>query len=231
MTLPSPLDHDGVFDGVMDLYGPNEFELDEAWNRGVRAIIHRASIGTRADTVPDRYLSRRQRARVKGMLWGAFHFLTQDPVSDQVDKFLSIEDGADPATLMAVDWEGDHPPSYQTLLAFVKEFSNRLRFHPVLYAGNLVREQREILRGDAVLTMCPLWYARYDTEDEGKLDIPTSTWPTYTLWQFCSEHRHFGKPFAPEVLKGADFSRFRGSSKELAAAWPFRGASRGEEPE
>ena len=64
------LDHDGVFDGIVDLYVGNHCDFDDLQAHGVAAVIHRASLGVEPDHLalehpkPDRYHPRRKALRL-----------------------------------------------------------------------------------------------------------------------------------------------------------------------
>ena len=55
--------------------------------------------------VPPRNAQYKQRALAKGFLWGAYHLLSGEDIDDQLDAFLTIEDGSDPRVALALDWE------------------------------------------------------------------------------------------------------------------------------
>lgn len=163
-----------------------------------------------------------------GFLWAAYHLVSGEDVGDQLETFLSIENGSDPRVGMALDWEKTRKgtASSDQIRDLVERFNRAMKpqyvdRYPILYGGSLIREDAAIQRGDALLAKCPLWYVRYTN---GALAIPSATWPTYALWQFDDEKRRYGAP-APNVLPGADWNRFQGSEAELRAAWPFGGTT------
>jgi hypothetical protein len=138
-----------------------------------------------------------------------------------LERVLSIEDGSGPHIGLAVDWEpsakGTMP--YPELRRFVELFNERMRpryadRYPILYGGFPLRETRGILAGDPLLAKCPLWYARYTKNHP--LEIPSNTWPTYTLWQFVDEHAAHvqGHPDAYCLASGAACSSVRGAGIE-----------------
>jgi hypothetical protein len=215
-----------LFEGIIDVYDGNELDLSDAWNRGVRVIFHQTTRGLyKKDQA---YADRKQAAREKGFLWGAFHLLSAEDPAQQLEFFLSMEDGSDPRIALAIDWEKSKKGmmSLQQLHTFITLFNNKMKArypdrYPVLYGGNVIRDTQGIQDGDPLLAKCPLWYARYTN---GPLQIPPRTWSDYTLWQFDDEKRKFGAP-PPSVLPGADFNRFRGTAEQLALAWPFMGGA------
>src|SRR5437016_13420975 len=87
---------------AIDPYERNEIDWEKlATDKRVVAIIHRATIGDRADR---KYGERRDEAKKRGYKWGAYHFgKPGDPIK-QADFFL---DTVKPATdeLLALDLE------------------------------------------------------------------------------------------------------------------------------
>lgn len=214
------------FEGIIDIFDENTIDLGEASQQGVGLILHQTSQGLyRKDSA---YAQRKRAALEMGFLWGAYHLLSAEDTAAQVDRFLSIEDGSDQRIGLAIDWEPSSRGmmSYAELRRFIALFNERMkpRFanrFPILYGASALRETAQIVAGDPLLAKCPLWYARY-TRDH-PLEIPARTWKTYTLWQFADEQREFGGP-PPNILRGADFSRFQGTIDDLRHAWPFIGA-------
>jgi len=215
-----------AFDGIVDIYEENSFDFDDAWDHGVRAIFHQTGRGTyHTDGL---YAARKKTALKKGFLWGAYHLLSAEDNDLQLDAFFALQDPAEPGIALALDWEkpdADHNTmSYRKLRMMAARFNARLKPHdvdryPILYSGNLFREEDGIVAGDALLAKCPVWYNRMrDTP----LGLPKRTWPRYTLWQFDNEDRENGGP-PKNVLPGADWNRFDGSFDDLKRAWPFAG--------
>jgi lysozyme len=207
------------YDQIIDIYAGNErIDLQRAWDRGVRAIIHKASEAL--DVTDSAYRHRKQHALEIGFLWGAYHLSSAQSAREQLDYFLNIENGSDPRILLALDWEQSKHQGIMTLdqvHEFVTLFHERLGRYPMLYGGHTVREAAEITQGDRLLANCPLWYQRYRTTP---VDLPTATWPHYTIWQYDNEALQNGGYNYPETA-GADWNRFDGDLAVLQAAWPF----------
>ncbi len=88
---------------AIDPYEGNGIDWDKlATDKRVVAIIHRATIGFRADR---KYAERRVEAKRRGYKWGAYHFgKPGDPIK-QADFFLStVKPGKD--DLLALDLDG-----------------------------------------------------------------------------------------------------------------------------
>src|SRR5258708_13437695 len=221
-----------LFQGIIDSYDGNDsIDLNEAWNQGVRVILHETSCGTykKKDKL---YKARKQQALSMGFLWAGYHLVSAEDNDAQLKVFLAMEDGSDPRVGMAIDWE-ETPKgtaSAAQIPDFVRRFNQPMKpryadRYPILYARHtILGGDPAITNGDALLGKCPLWYARYTN---GQLEVPSKTWPTYTLWQFDDEKRMVGAPAPPTVLPGADWNRFDGTESELRNSWPFGGAGGG----
>src|SRR5437870_256360 len=105
---------------AIDPYERNEIDWDQlATDRRVVAIIHRATIGDRADR---EYAGRREEAKRRGYKWGAYHFgRPGDPIK-QADFFLdTVKPTAD--DFIALDLEstdGTKHMSFEEARAFIK---------------------------------------------------------------------------------------------------------------
>jgi lysozyme len=241
------------YEGIVDIYYLNDWDLDDAWSRGVRVVLHRTSRGTaRIDHEQALYNQRKIAALRKGCLWGGYHFLTAESIDEQLDVFMSVEDASNPLVAMAIDFE-DNPNSGGTVdvagvRTMVQKFNDAMKLkgypdrYPMLYGGNKIREALNDKPRDPLLAHCPLWYVCYNrAAADGRVDQtgpllpwPTHTWPNYTLWQYDDEHHRHGAPpvsmiHAGEdpqnILPGADWNRFKGSLDQLKQQWPFKGPS------
>src|SRR5712672_1375715 len=71
---------------AIDPYEKNDIDWDKlATDKRVVAIIHRATIGDRADR---KYAERRDEAKKRGYKWGAYHFGRPGDQNKQADCFL-----------------------------------------------------------------------------------------------------------------------------------------------
>ena len=213
-----------VIDTIIDINHDNEIDFQRAKDAGIIAIIHKASEGA---TLKDpRYAERKRRALALGFKWGAYHFSSGRDAREQVDNFLGAEDGSDPDILLSLDFEPSSSGPDMTLdqaHEFVTQVQQRTGRYPMIYGGSLIREALASGRQDSILKNCPLWYVRYASSPIG---IPTNTWPDYTLWQY-TDGQAGEEPHGVPGVSGADRNRFRGTTEELLATWPFSGASAG----
>lgn len=213
-----------LIDTIIDINHDNEIDFQRAKDAGIIAIIHKASEGA---TLKDpRYAERKERALASGFKWGAYHFSSGRDAREQVDNFLGAEDGSDPNILLSLDFEPSSSGPNMTLdqaHEFVTQVQHRTGRYPVIYGGNLIREALGSGREDSILKNCPLWYVRYASSPIG---IPTNTWSDYTLWQY-TDGQAGEEPHGVPGVSGADRNRFRGTTEELLATWPFSGANAG----
>lgn len=215
-----------MIDTIIDIYHQNDIDLQQAYDGGILAVIHKATEG--ANIQDSKYHDRRQRAKDIGLLWGAYHFSTGGSVSDQVENFLTYAKPEDDE-LISLDWEPSNGPDMTLDQAqhFVQMIRDETGRWPVIYGGALLRESISH-NPDPILSNCPLWYARYASSPIG---IPTQVWSTYTLWQYSDGNTGFAGPVETPGTGGADRNIFQGTADQLNASWPFtrrpRGLSRG----
>jgi lysozyme len=200
---------------IIDTYHGNSINMQAVKDGGIIAIIHKATQGQHFRDKT--YHNRRQQAKDLGLLWGAYHFSTGEPVDEQVENFLSYAKPEDDE-LISLDWEPSDGPdmSLDGARKFVQMIKNETGRWPLIYGGHLLRESL-LHKTDPVLANCPLWYARYSTFPIG---IPTQVWPTYTLWQY-TDGNNGPEPHHTPGVGGADRNIFNGTEEQLRDHWPF----------
>lgn len=205
---------------IIDAFHNDPLDLNRLKDEGIIAIIHKATEG--ADFKDDLYDDRKKAAKDLGFLWGAFHFATSADWKDQVNFFLDTVK-PEAGDLVAWDWETlEHraPMTLEHVRDSVELIHKKLGRYPVLYGGNLLREQIGNNQ-DPVLKNCPLWYAFRSAP----LEVPKNTWPTFTLWQYTAAEEPNSSSNPPGPLKAGgrfiDRNLFQGSDDDLRASWPF----------
>jgi len=210
---------------AIDPYEGNSIDWDQlATDKRIVAIIHRATIGERAD---QKYAERRDEAKKRGYKWGAYHFgKPGDPIR-QADFFLqTVKPTSD--DLIALDLESDDSSkhmSFDDARVFIARIKERTGRYPVVYANNLVTKAIATHYGaNDVFAKTPLWYARFKRT---VTDFPAGTWKTYTLWQFSSEmnckagDRDSCLYTVPGTEYDMDVDVYNGTVEELKSKWPF----------
>jgi lysozyme len=213
-----------MIDSIIDLYHGNSVDFKLARQGGVAAVIHKATEG--AHFRDSKYLSRKAEAKALGLLWGAYHFSSGEPVPDQVENFLRHARPADDE-FIALDWEASSEGADMSLdqaRRFVQTIHDEIGRWPCIYGGNVLRSAVGHA-ADPVLSHCPLWYVRYAASPIG---IPTAIWPTYTLWQYTDGD--VPQPTPTPGTSGADRSRYQGSLDQLKLDWPFTKRAAGGQP-
>lgn len=171
---------------------------------GVVAVIHKASQGTTfADPF---YAARREAAAAAGILWGSYHFGTNEDGAAQADFFLTQARGG----LLVLDFEENPQGASMTLdqaRAFVARVGSVTGMRPGLYGGEYLKEQLGA-RADPVLGACWLWWSQYDDHPS----IPAN-WSAWTLWQYTDAAAIGG-------VGTCDCSRFNGAAEDLERFWP-----------
>lgn len=158
------------------------------------------------------YASRKKAALAAGLLWGAYHFADNSDVEKQVDNFLSVVK-PDDTTLLCLDYEpnGARTMSLAQAKQFLQLVYDRTGQRPVLYSGNLLKEQ--LTAPDEFLCRHRLWLAQY-----GRAPKLPCGWSNYWLWQYTGDG--IGpKPHSVPGIKtqGIDLNVFAGN--DLAAEW------------
>ena len=188
------------------------------------AIIHRATTGDRADR---KYAERKIEARRRGYKWGAYHYgKPGDPIK-QADFFLEIvKPEAD--DLLALDLESPDATKHMSFTdarLFINRVKEKTGRYPVVYANNLVTKAiGEQFGTDEIFSQTPLWYARFRRT---VTDFSSTTWKTYTLWQFSSEmncvaaDRNACLYTVPGTEYDMDVDVYNGTVEELRSRWPF----------
>src|SRR3954453_15730766 len=119
---------------VIDLSHYNEdTSFPEIKASGIVGVLHKATQGL-ADRAPT-YHSRRERAVMAGMWWGAYHFGTNADGGAQARFFLSIVNPGG-RRLLAPDFEqnGDYTMTLEQTEQFVTEVFNQTGLYPGFYS-------------------------------------------------------------------------------------------------
>ena len=210
---------------AIDPYEGNEIDWEQlATDTRVVAIIHRATIGDRADR---KYAERRDEAKKRGYKWGAYHLGKPGDPLKQADFFLeTVKPAAD--DLIALDVESPDEArdmSFAEARLFIKRIKEKTGRYPLIYANNKVTKAISDQYGpDDVFSKTHLWYARFK---KNVTDFPSGTWKTYTVWQFSSElncnraDRDACLYTVPGTEYDMDVDVYNGTIEELKSKWPF----------
>lgn len=210
---------------AIDPFEGNDINWDLlATDTRVVAIIHRATIGDRADR---KYAERKIEAKQRGYKWGAYHLgKPGDPVK-QADFFLDTVN-PDKDDLIALDLESPDATkhmSFDEARVFIKRIREKTGRYPVIYANNLVTKAISDQYGnDDVFAKTHLWYARFKRT---VTDFPAGTWTAYTFWQFSSEincspeNRSACLYTVPGTAYDMDVNVYNGTIEELRSRWPL----------
>jgi lysozyme len=198
---------------VVDMYhGDVVDDFRRVAAAGVKGIIHKATQG--AGVTDHAYAERRKQATGAGLLWGAYHFNTGEPVATQVQHFLDAA-APDENTLMALDFEDNR--ASQMNLDQARQFLEQLGQHvprPVIYSGNRVKD---LLGGkvDTFLGSHRLWLAQY-----GPRAVLQPSWKSCWIWQFTGD----GLGQTPHSVdgittRGIDINQYSGDPGQLGEDW------------
>jgi lysozyme len=202
--MPNPL--------VVDLSHYNS-NVDFAAMRagGVAGVIHKATQGT--GYVDPTYAQRKPLALQAGLLWGAYHFGTNDDAGAQADHFLSTVQ-PDGSVVLVLDFESNGAASMSLAQAkqFLQAVAARTGQQPVLYTGGYMNQVCGSTP-DPALAQYRVWWAQYASAP--KLH---PTWSAWWLWQYSDGS---AGPSERSVPGGSpcDCNAFGGTAEALASAW------------
>lgn len=199
---------------VVDLYYGEEFSAKDfktLADDGIIGVIHKATQGV---TLKDRaYKERKQMALDNGLLWGAYHFASNQNAKEQVNWFLDAV-GDDKDMLLCLDYEPnrDNTMSFSQAKTFMRELDRLSGRKCVLYSGNLIKEQMKA--PDAFVNSHRLWLAQYGNA----VKCPPG-WDKPWLWQ-CTGDGIGPKPHTLVGIKiPLDLNKFAGTDDELREQW------------
>lgn len=186
---------------------------------GVWGIIHKATQG--ASYKDPAYSMRRKAAEASGLLWGAYHFNTAEPIAAQAIKFLDTA-APDANTSMWLDFENNAKGDMNAhqAITFMKLVEDRIGRQCGMYSGNRIKETIKTLSSAEVeyLTSRRLWLCQY-----GPHAVLPPGFKSYYLWQYTGD----GMGSAPHYVdgitvpggKGIDLNVYDGTIEQLKATW------------
>jgi lysozyme len=169
-------------------------------NEGVQAVILKATQGTYYKD--DKFTEYVGRARSKGLLVGAYHFMTGEDPQRQLDLFLSTIKAYRPL-VVCLDYEGNPNaggnPTPSILSAMVKGCVKALGRHPVLYGSDasMLGKVLAAKATDPETIACRRWIARYG---------PNPPKTPCDIWQYTSSANIAGMgPLDANAFVSRDF--------------------------
>jgi GH25 family lysozyme M1 (1,4-beta-N-acetylmuramidase) len=169
---------------LLDCYQGNSINWDKvATDPRVTGVLHRATIGLRADTG---YEARKAIAGRHGYFWGAYHLGTSgDPIAQAQFYLKTIGDPTN--ILMVLDLEDTDAssmmniPNAKIFVQYIYQQTGRI---PVIYANqNVTKLLTAAVKTDPYFKASRLWYARFQSNIS---DFPRGLWSGYFMWQFSS---------------------------------------------
>lgn len=208
---------------VIDPYEGNTIVWDSlALDRRVVGIIHRGTIGSRADKA---YAGRRAEGKRRGYLWGSYHLGRPGSATAQADFYLaSVRPDSSEVTVLDVEGlDSARDMSLDSARTFLLRVYQKTGRWPMLYANHrVVSAISTRFPGDTVFARVPLWYARFRQEVP---DFPTTIWSSYALWQFSCEincdakHPEECLYRVPGTRADMDISVYNGTSEDIRRWW------------
>lgn len=200
---------------VLDMFHGDNRELLPDFaalkRQGIFAVCHKASQGW--SFVDQKYIHRHDAAKLAGMCWGAYHFLTLGDGKRQAEKFLSV--AGNDCHFYAADFEknGANQASIFTLVDFVRAIDFATGKKCFIYSGDLIRESLNMkVKSPEMATFFgghPLWLAEY-----GPSEYVPWPWRDATLWQYSESG------IVATIAGKVDLNFFDGTEADfLAAKW------------
>jgi len=200
-------------------------------SEGYSALIIKATEGRtwRSKPLADQWA---RQARDNGLIVGAYHWLTNANVADQVDNFMSrIEAlGWPNSMIIALDVESGESgnPTWDSIQGWVNEWNARTNGYPiVIYTGRWWWNTAG-RRWDGSRLTPYLWHAEYVTEPGNKnlsmagygstvySHVPQAWWNTnYGGWQKATMLQFTSRGTAAGIAANVDISAFEGTIGEL----------------
>ncbi|MCU1226408.1 MAG: glycoside hydrolase family 25 [Edaphobacter sp.] len=187
-------------------------DLSHAVANGIFGVIHKATQGCLFRDPA--YLLTRPKAKAAGLLWGAYHFGTDEDGETQAKHFLETVNPSS-EDILVLDLEVNRLGPSMTLdqaRTFVQSVQQQTGRWPGIYGGYYLKH---LLAGkpDRVLAYCWLWLSQYDDKPR----VP-SNWSTWKLWQYTDGA--VGIPSKPLPGVGiCDRSFFNGPPEDLNNLW------------
>ncbi len=214
----APCDIPGL-DAFVDLSHHNQdVDLATARRSGLVGLLHKATQGV--SFVDPTWVERARQARELGLLLGAYHFCTNEPVEAQLDHFLGVLARVGAAgVLPCLDWEPNPDVSQGTLtleglVELTDRFHARTGVYPVLYGGYWMLGALSSGRPLGGIGRCPLWQGFYSRAFGWLSDI----WERWTLLQYTDGTLGPG-PHAFPGLGAVDRDTFNGTLEDANAFW------------
>jgi lysozyme len=220
-TAPWKQDNPSI---IIDAYGPNPINWEEMEkDTNVIGVIHKCSEGL---TVDKKYKERSEKAKELNYLWGSYHLGRSGNPIEQAKFYLAQVEDLE-KDLIALDLEDIDNPKFMNLenaLIFIDYVRENTGRYPVLYFNNSVLNQiNEKYGTTSSFSKCPLWYARFKSE---VTDFNSTTWSSYTFWQFSCEINCEKTGECLYNVPGCEFDMdvniFNGNHQEIQMLWPFR---------
>lgn len=185
---------------------------------GIVGVIHKATQG-RAYADPD-YASRRFQAQGQGLLWGAYHFNTGDPIKQQVAWFLGKAQ-PDDKTLLILDYEDNRlsQMNIEQAVEFLHEVETQTGRKAAIYSGNRIKETIGDLSQSErdYITSHRLWLCQY-----GPVAHLPAGFKNWWLWQFTGDGVGPQPHNIPGIVAGnggIDINTYQGTAEQLAGEW------------
>jgi lysozyme len=214
----------GLLNVVIDLSHHNQVD-DDGFHKlkgaGILGVIHKAT--QTLHFVDAEYHQRRERARSVGLLWGAYHFASDEDPEGQAHHFLNTVNPED-SDLLVLDFEPNSTQGTMSVaqaVKFVEVINQETGRFPILYSGQAFLAERVAHHQNTKLKNCPLWIARYPASAITLPNVP-SPWTDFALWQYTDGNAGPQPHTVPGVGR-CDRDKFNGTVDGLKHLWGVQG--------
>ncbi len=222
---------------IIDPYEGNAIDFVKLKsNPQVVGLLHRASIGMRADK---KYLERSDLSKQNELHYASYHLGRKGNPIGQADFYLDvIKNNLNEPMALDIEEIGGNNISLSDAELFIKRIHEKTGKYPMLYINNAVFNAINAKYGrDSEFAKCRLWYTRFLKKLPA---LSTKVWDKVTIWQFaceincnpcitkdangdCIKRANKYDPNCPYKVEGTDFDMdvnvFNGTVEEANAFW------------
>jgi lysozyme len=181
---------------------------------GIYGVICKCTQGT--SNVDASYDDTRQKTLDAGMLFGAYHFGTDEDINEQLHHFLEHAK-LDSSTLPCLDFEDySSQMSAHQMVEFLRVGEKEVGRKFVIYSGNTLKEAVDELSEADLAYVCShkLWLADYSNSK-----LPKG-FTKYWLWQYTGDGMGPGPHSVPGIAGNQqDLNVYDGTKEQLTADW------------
>lgn len=203
----------------VDISHHNEqVDLSVAKNAGLVGFFHKATQGV--SFADPKYGKRIQIGKELGLLMGAYHFGSAEPVETQVDTFIALlQKYGIKGIVPILDWEPNSDKKQGTMsreqaIQFIELIYQKIGVYPMIYGGYWILLQLADEKNTETFSKAPLWQGFYSAS----LDYLDGIWNTWSFWQY-TDGTLGPEPHEMTGIGKVDRNTFNGSYADAVTFW------------